>query len=183
MSYGSVGVARAGLMVGGLVGLVITPAFSLAYFAAYDPFGSPPGWLESVDLSLVGAGGGRVAIYERHGIAYGLALLIVVVSLAVVVQTRVGIGRRERLAWRVILLGLGMVTAGTIGEYGVFGGYGVSSDFWTGNAFGLEMLGFLVIAAGTVLLGRALRREATVGVVKSAGIAAVGAGRSARTRV
>jgi len=175
VSYRLVGVARTGLVVGGLVGLVITPAFSLAYFAAHEPFGSPPGWLESVDLSLVGAGGGSVAIYERHGIAYGLALLVVVVSLVVVVRTQVGMGRRQRRAWIVIVSGLGAVTAGTIGEYGVFGSYGISSDFWTNNAFGLELLGFLVIAVGTVLLGWALKREEAVSVGRSTGIAAVGA--------
>ena len=59
-------------------------------------------------------------------------------------------------------------------EYGLFGEYGLSSDWWAGNGLGLELLGFLVVSVGNVLLGRALRRDSGVGIGKFAGIAAVG---------
>lgn len=165
--------ARVGLIVGGVAGLMLTPPFALSFFPAYGRSSGEhrPGWLENLheplsDLGVFGTD--WVATYTRYGKAYGVALLIVTVSLAVVVNNRSHKGRRETRAWRTIVAGLALTTVGT------FGDYAFHQDGWSNWGFGLELLGLFVIAVGTPLLGWALRREADVSKVMAIGAGAIG---------
>ncbi len=162
--------ARAGLLSGGLLGLLVTPSFALSFYPAYGAaFGERPrGWLKALgepltDLGLLG--GDPVATYTRHGKVFGIALLAVVVSMVVLLRsTRSGMGSQERRGWYVTLGGLGLATLGT------FGDYALNQDSWLANTgFGFELLGFLVAMVGTVTLAIALRRE--TGLSRSAAIA------------
>ncbi len=168
-----VGVARVGLIVGGVAGLMLTPPFALSYFPAYGRSAGerPPGWLDNLheplsDLGVFGTD--WVATYTRYGKAYGVALLIITASLAVVVNNRRHKGKWETRAWRTIVSGLALVTVGT------FGDYALPQDGWSNWGFGLELLGFLVIAVGTPLLSWALRREAKASRFMAIGAGAVG---------
>ena len=61
-------------------------------------------------------------------------------------------------------VGSALSPLGPLAEYGIDLGIG----------FGVELLGFLFIGIGTVVLGWAVHREAGVGGLKSIGIAVVG---------
>ena len=91
------------------------------------------------------------------------------VSLGVVVRSRRGKGKWERRSWWLIVGGLGGVAVGSLSEYGI-----PEDVFDPSNGFGLELLGFLVVAIGTILLGWSVHREVGVGGVKSIGIALIG---------
>lgn len=147
--------ARIGLFTGGLVGLLLTPPFASAYFRSYGAGESRRAWLRALDGPLEDLGffgAGRVtAIYHSYGLAYGLALLLVLTSL-VVLSRRWQASRAESAGWRVILVGLALVTIGTFSDYGLPYNGPVPNI-----GFGLEMIGFLVVAIGTVILGIALR--------------------------
>ena len=53
--------------------------------------------------------------------------------------------------------------------------YGTPEDvFDPGCGFGLELVGFMIIAVGTVVLGWAVHREVGAGTIPSTGIALVG---------
>ena len=98
-----------------------------------------------------------------------MALAVVVVSLGVLAAARRGKGESEKQAWRVIIGGLGAVAVGSLSEYGI-----PERVMDAGFGFGLELLGFLTVAFGTVVLGRAVRREAGVGRIPSLAVALVG---------
>ena len=93
---------------------------------------------------------------QRHGVVFGVALAVVVVSLGVLAAARRGKGESEKQAWRVIIGGLGAVAVGSLSEYGI-----PERVMDAGFGFGLELLGFLTVAFGTVVLGRpfAVRQE------------------------
>jgi len=169
-----VAAARGGLILGGLLGLVITPPFALAYVAAYGASNGEtlPPWLESLEEPLTDLGtlhGNAVAVYTRYGKAYGLALLLVTVSLIIVVRNRRRRGPRESRAWLVVVVGCAMLTLGTFGDYALEQG-----SFWAGNGFGFELLGFMILFVATPLLGRALRRETGLSLLRSLGVAVIG---------
>jgi hypothetical protein len=162
--------ARVGVVLGGMVCLAITPAFASAYYVAYgrsEGESAPPDWLSSLDSPWFSAG--PIATYKRHGIVFGLALLVVVVSLALVVRPRHGKGRLEQRAWLMIIAGLGAVALGSLSEYGI-----PEDVVDPSNGFGLELLGFLVVAAGSVTLGWADHREHNSGAIRSVGVALFG---------
>ena len=78
--------------------------------------------------------------YERLGVAFGLSAPATALALYVVVGDR-----------------LGLVAVGSLGGYGI-GGDSVA----VGVGFAAEALGFLVVAVGAILLGRALRIDGSV---------------------
>ena len=164
--------ARIGLVAGGLVCLAITPALASAYYFAYgrsEGEAPPPDWLDGIGWSSWFSGSGAISTYNKHGLVFGLALLVFVISLGVVVAPRRRRGRLERRAWWMIIVGLGAVSVGSLMSYGI-----PEDVFDSGNGFGLSLLGFLVIAVGTAVLGWAVRRETGVSRIQSIGIALVG---------
>jgi hypothetical protein len=83
--------ARIGLVVGGLVCLAVTPQFALAYFRAYGAAEGEiaNGWIEQVDWPTWVSGLNAISTYKRYGVIFGFALAVVVISLGVVVRSRI----------------------------------------------------------------------------------------------
>jgi len=163
-------VARIGLVVGGLVGLVVTPSFALAFYPAYgSEFGEPlPPWSEFVDWPVLFSGSDPVDTYNRHGIVFASALLVVVLSLTALIRTIHPDRVQTRRSGRVIVGGLGAVAVGSFLEYG-FERY-LDASF----GFLLEALGFLAVIIGMILLGVSLRQEAGLGIPAAVAIGASG---------
>jgi hypothetical protein len=150
--------ARLALTLGGLFAVLLTPAFALSYFLAYDePDESPPGWLAQLQEPLTDAGlldHGSTVAYDRYGLLYLAAWVLALAGLAGLLRrARSQITTRLRRAWAVLVTGLGLVALGILGDYGA------SNDFVGGVGFLLTGLGFLCAAAGCGLLGWALRRD------------------------
>ena len=161
-------VARFGLVVGGLVCLLVTPQFANAYYFAYGRGGGetpPPSWISGIDWPSWFSGSDNVSAYNGYGVVFGFGLLVVAVSFGVVVRGRKGKGPWERRAWWMVVGGLGAVAVGSLIEYGI------PEDvfFDSSNGFALELIGFLVVALGTVLLGWAVHRERGVSGVAATG--------------
>ena len=163
--------ARIGLVVGGLVCLVLTPPFALAYQRAYgDRQGETTNaWIKQVEWPTWVSGLDPISTYNRYGVMFGFALAVVVACLVVVVRSRAGKGKWERRGWLLTVGGLGAVAAGSLSEYGI-----PEDLFDPGNGFGLELLGFLLIMIGTPVLGWALRKEVGIGRWRAIGIALIG---------
>lgn len=135
--------ARVGVVFGALAGLALTVPFAVAYEEAYGSGGA--GFLpEDVEPWLFEhglLGGDATEVYDRYGVAYSLALVLVTASLAV-------LARPVRGARRVILGGLVVLCVG------VFGDYAVPNDVVGGVGFLFEGIGFVVVAVGVGLLVR-----------------------------
>jgi hypothetical protein len=105
---------------------------------------------------------------NRYGVIFGVSLVVVALSLAVLVRRSTDSGSGVRRSWNVIAAGLGAVAVGSLVEYG-FGSFVDASC-----GFLIENLGFVVVIVGTVLLGVSLRREAGASRPVSAAVAASG---------
>lgn len=157
------GVARGAIVVGGLVGLVLTPTFASAYFAAYGRGvgESPPGWLDHLAWGSWEPGPDAVSDYERLGIVFGLSVLAAAVALYVVVgDGRRGGRRHERAAWSVVCGGLVLVAVGSLVGYGLGGGDGIA----VGVGFAAELFGFLVVVVGAMVFGWGFRKDGGAGL-------------------
>lgn len=135
--------ARVGVVFGALAGLALTVPFAVAFEEAYGSGGAgflPEDvvpWLFEHGL----LGGDSKRVYDRYGVAYFLALVLVTASLAV-------LARPVRGGRRVILVGLVVLCVG------IFGDYAVPNDVVGGVGFLLEGIGFVVVAVGVGLLVR-----------------------------
>ncbi|HEX2072658.1 MAG TPA: hypothetical protein VHF92_02635 [Geodermatophilus sp.] len=164
---------RAALVLGGAAALALTPPFALAYHRAYGLADErPPGWLAALSQPLQGLGllrGAPVATYDGYGTAYAAALLLVPAGLVLVLRHRPTAGRAEAAGWWLVGAGLAVTVAGTVADYAF------PDDSAVARAgFSLELLGFLLAAVGTVVVGVALHRAGRVGPVVGAVLAAVG---------
>ena len=155
---------RIAVVAGGVACIVVTPWFALAYFGAYGRSvgEAPPPWETWVDWPEL-ISGDRVDVYNRYGVFFGAALLVAVVAFAALMRDATVDGGRIRRAWNVIVGGLGAAAVGSLLEYGL----GDVID--PGFGFFAELLGFVAVIVGAVLLGRALRAEAHLG--RTGGIA------------
>jgi hypothetical protein len=166
MSWG-----RTGLVVGGAACLLVTPFLALAYYPAFGSAGeAPPPWADWVAWPEL-VGGDAVAAYNAYGTVFGVALLVVTVSLASLIRASTTPGSSVRSSWNIVAGGLGAVAIGSILEYG----------FEILPGFLLELTGFLVLIAGATTLGSSLRKEAGAGrreslLVGASGFAAVAVG-------
>lgn len=164
---------RLALTLGGLLALFLTPAFSLSYFLSfgveYDE--SPPGWLAQLQEPLLDAG-----LLEPAGSTYSLYGRLYLGACVLALAGLVGLLRREwsqftprlRRAWAVLLIGLGLVTLGILGEYGA------TTDSLNTLGFGFTILGVLGAVAGCGLLGWALRRDRRVSTWTAVGVSGFG---------
>jgi hypothetical protein len=139
--------ARIGVALGAFLGLALTLPFAVAFHEAYDSGGAaglvPPGlspWLFEHGL----LGGDSEGVYDRYGVAYLVAIVLVTTSLFALARP-VSEGRR------VVLVGLVVLCAG------IFGDYAVPNDVVGGVGFLLEGIGFLVVGVG---VGLVVRRRA-----------------------
>jgi len=132
-----------GVVFGALAGLALTVPFAVAFEEAYGSGGA--GFLpEDVERWLFEhgwLGGDSKEVYDRYGVAYFLALVLVTASLAV-------LARPVRSGRRVILVGLVVLCVG------IFGDYVVPNDVVGGVGFLFEGIGFVVVAMGVGLLVR-----------------------------
>lgn len=147
--------ARWAMAVGGLVALLITPAFALSYFSAYDmPEESPSPWLAGLQDPLVEAGlldPGSTTLYDRYGMLYLVAWVVALAGLVVRVRSQgAQLTPRLRRAWVVVLGCLALVAVGILGDYAIpsdfVGGVGFVLTGASGPGSGF-VLAALVVAA------------------------------------
>jgi hypothetical protein len=153
------------MALGGLLAVLLTPAFALSYFAAYGTGREPPPDVLAVlraplvDIGLVGVD--PTAAYDAYGLLYLAAWVIGLVGLIGVLSGQWAIFPRPvRRAWTVALACLALVAVGMLGDYGL------PDDLGGGSGFALTVLGFLASTVAFAVLGRRLRRD--LGVRRSA---------------
>lgn len=161
------------MAVGGLVALLITPAFALSFFSAYGmPEESPSPWLAGLRDPLLEAGlldPGSTTVYDRYGMLYLAAWVVALAGLVVRVRSQLAqLTPRLRRAWVVVLGCLALVAVGILGDYAI------PSDIVGGVGFVLTGLGFLGAAVAFAFLGRAVRRELGISRWAAWGVGALG---------
>jgi hypothetical protein len=151
--------ARIGVALGAFLGLALTLPFAVAFHEAYDSGGAaglvPPGlspWLFEHGL----LGGDSEGVYDRYGVAYLVAIVLVTTSLFALARP-VSEGRR------VVLVGLVVLCAG------IFGDYAVPNDVVGGVGFLLAGLGFLVVRRRAGALAGAAATLATLACMVTGG--------------
>jgi hypothetical protein len=154
------------LGVGSLAAIAISPVFALSYFPAYGGVDeSPPGWLADLAPAFIDRGwlgsGDPEGLYAAYGMWYFAFLAITLIGLVVLLRADLG-GEWTSGGWAVVVIGLLLATVGTLGDYS-----GIDA---LGGLFLLELVGALVIALATVLIGTRLwkagrRGPAVVGLV------------------
>ena len=146
--------AGAAAAAGGLLALVLTLPFALAYFRAYPGFDVPPFWLAPLrpTLTPLVTFAPPVTVYNLYGRVYELVYLLFLPATVGLHHLHRGQGRRlERWGYWLLMSGLLLTFAG------------VAGDYWAnGLTFVLSLLGLLVLAAGTTLYGLVLRRSRMV---------------------
>ena len=112
------------MALGGLLSLLITPAFALSYFSAYRvPGEAPPALLAGLQNPLVQAGlveEGSPAGYEGYGLLYLAAWVIGLAGLIGVLSGQwPRFTDRLRWAWAAAVGCLALVAVGILGDYGL----------------------------------------------------------------
>ena len=160
-------------IVGGLLGVVITPVVAAAGYNWWDkPFS---GWSEPVPplvrplrfmveplLSLPPAD----EVYPTYGKVFFfvfLLILLAVVGLRAMAMAEAGdyIGRRGKLGFRLASIGLVMSLFGNVADYWL-GEEVLHQPLWGASFVIGTGLGYLVYSAGSVLLGIAMLRTRTL---------------------
>jgi len=164
---------RLALAFGGLVALLLTPAFALSYFLSYgEPDESPPGWLAQLREPLLDAGllnAGSTETYGMYGRLYFAAWVLGVAGLAGLLRQQwPQFTRPVRWAWVALVIALGVVALGILGEYAS------RNDSVNEVGFGLTVLGFLGTVAACGLLAWALRRDRSINAWTAVGVGALG---------
>jgi hypothetical protein len=137
------------LGAGSLAALAVSPVFALSYFPAYGSAGeSPPGWLADLAQGFTDRGwlgsGDPEGLYATYGMWYFVFLVITLIGLVVLLRVDLG-GEWTSGGWAAVVIGLLLATVGTLGDYS-----GIDA---LGALFLLELVGAVVIAVGTVLIG------------------------------
>ena len=140
-------------ILGGVLGIVLTPAFALAYSLAFEGYSDLPFWSEPVKAlyPLDFSYGERV--YYAYGRVYFLSLLPELFALYVLRRLRGGgSGALERWGFRLSLVGMWLAVLG------------VFTDYWVPipPGFLLVLVGTLPLVVGFVLLGVGLRRGGAI---------------------
>jgi hypothetical protein len=142
--------AGAAAVVGGLLALVLTLPFALAFFRAYPGDDIPLAWLAGLEPSLLPLVGFAppITVYNLYGRMYDLVYLLFLPATVRLHQLHQGhASRLERWSYGLLLCGL------------VLTFIGVAGDYWAnGLTFVLSLLGLLVLAVGTTFYGLVLWR-------------------------
>ena len=162
-------VARTVVVAGGLVSVFLTPSFALAHFDAFADKVAP-GWLTAVAWPRFFEGGTAADDYRANGIAWGLALAVAAIALIVLVRALPLTLPRIRRGWMVLATGFGAVAVGTFAEYTI-----TDAALHPGYGFVVELIGFALIAAATVVIGVAARRELSLDMPTTLALAILGA--------
>jgi hypothetical protein len=131
-------------LFGGVLGIVLTPPFALAYDLAFGAYADFPFWSDPVEAlyPLYFSPGERV--YYTYGRLYFLTLLPELLALHALRRLRRGgAGALERWGFRLSLVGMWLAVIG------------VFTDYWVPvpPGFLLVLIATLLLVAGFVLLG------------------------------
>lgn len=140
-------------IIGGVLGIALTPPFALAYTLAFEGFADLPFWSEPIKAiyPLDFASGERV--YYAYGRLYFLTLPPELLALYALRRVRGGgLGALERWGFRLSLVGVWLAVIGVFTDYWV----PVPPGFW------LLLIGTPLLVAGFVLLGVALRKAGAI---------------------
>ena len=140
-------------ILGGVLGIVLTPAFALAYSLAFEGYADLPFWSEAVKAlyPLDFSYGERV--YYTYGRLYFLTLLPELFALYVLRRLRSGgSGALETWGFRLSLVGMWLAVLGVFTDYWV----PVPPGFW------LVLVALVPLIAGFVSVGVGLRRSGAI---------------------
>lgn len=144
------------LGVGSLAALAISPVFALSYYPAYGgALETPPGWLAYLVPRFTDAGwlgsSDPEGLYSTYGLLYCAFLAAVTAGLNLLLRSDADEPRWTSGGRGVVVAGFALATLGTFGDYS-----GVDALM---SLFLLELVGALVIAVGTVMIGVRLWRS------------------------
>jgi hypothetical protein len=141
-------------VLGGLLAIVLTPPFAIAYFAAYPGFDVPPFWIAPLRPPLAPwlTFASPKTVYNVYGRVYELVYLLFLPAV-------LGVHRLHRgTTSRTEYLGFAMVVVGLIASF-----VGVAGDYWAdGAGFVIELLGLLILSIGTAVYGVGLLRSGII---------------------
>lgn len=138
-------------IVGGMIALVLTAPFAIAYFAAYPGFDIPPAWIAIVRpvLKPILTFASPKAVYNVYGRVYNVVYVLFLPATVGLHQMYEGAcSRPERWGYRLLVIGL---LAAIIGNAG---------DYWAnGVGFILTVAGLLILSVGVTVYGVAALRS------------------------
>ena len=146
-------IALAGVssILGGLLAILLTLPFAAAYHIAYSGYDPIPIWFNSLQpiLQPLLHFGSPTAVYNTYGRIFDLVyLLLLPPALALHLLQRPVDSKAEK--WGFLLTVIGLVATFI----------GVAGDYWAdGVTFFLELLGLLILCAGSTLYGIAFLRS------------------------
>ena len=152
-------------MLGGVLGIVLTPLATFAGWLAAPGQTTPPQypgmpWAQLIRPLVTPFLGFATyeEVYATYGKVFFLVYLLFLIGM-VGLRARVGehIGRSGKLAFRLAFVGLAMNLAGNVGDYWL-GEKVLGQPMW-GISFTIgTLVGTLVYMVGSVMLGRAILR-------------------------
>ena len=143
-------------LLAGLVALLVSLPFAVAYFRAYGAGEPTPVWLtafgDAYPSLLVFAS--RTRVYQLYGRIYSAVIPLTIPGLLVLKRWIGTDTRLSRGGWRIFFCGALLAGLGICGDY-----WPDPDSFWVGTGFMLEIAGMLVLWGGAILYGKAAVRE------------------------
>ena len=137
-------------VAGGVIAIVLTVPFSIAFALAYPEEPGPPDYLTSLapELGSLLTFAAPNPVYELYGRAFDLVYLLFLPAVFAVHRLHHDVADASEVrAFRILAAGL------------VIAFVGVAGDYWlNGLGFPVEVLGLLVMIVGTTLFGLATLR-------------------------
>lgn len=134
-------------VLGGFLALALTLPFAAAYFRAYPGFDTPPPWVEAAPAALGNAlnFAPPTEVYATYGRIFMFTYVLALPGLlALHTLQRGSSDRLARWGFGVLVTGLAATTIG------------VAGDYWAdGAGFLIEVLGLLILWAGSAMYGAA----------------------------
>lgn len=131
-------------VLGGALGIMLTPPFAYASFLAYGGSAAPPFWAPWTEAVFPLGFASEGQVYYTYGRVYFLSVLPELWGLYALRRLRGGgSGVLERWGFRLSLIGLWVAVVG------------IFTDYWTDSPPGIvaELFGSLVLLVGFALLG------------------------------
>jgi hypothetical protein len=150
-------------MLGSLIGLLLAPIITSAYYLLENGAGRTPPWEPALGALLgpLFAFASPDAVYATYGKVYILVFSGFLLGLVACRARRRGhASRLEEWGYRLSLAGVAFNLLGNIGDYWYRGGLGESGVDTLGFLLG-TVLGLLLLVAGSALLGIGLLRAGT----------------------
>jgi hypothetical protein len=107
-------------MLGGVLGIVLTPPFALAYDLAYPVYGAFPFWSPLAETLFPLDFADRERVYYTYGQLYFFTLPPELLALYTLRSLRsAGVGALERWGFRLSLVGMWLAVIGNVTDYWV----------------------------------------------------------------